>query len=169
VVLFDPATDGDPAAHAAKAVALAQPLGAGERIDIDRADARELARLPGVGPTLAKRIVADRQNRGAFGGTSGLDRVSGIGPAMLAKLSPHLTFSGRAAEAINVESAVRVPINRADLSELQALPGIGASKARAIIAFRDSAGPFRQLAELEQVPGINATLVRRLAPLLDFP
>jgi len=38
-------------------VRLARPVGRGERIDVDRAPAQELQRLPGVGPGLARRIV----------------------------------------------------------------------------------------------------------------
>src|SRR5690606_2369918 len=97
--LIAPDGPGDPLAHRDPSIALARPLGQGERIDADRAGLRELERLPGVGPALAGRIVADREARGAFGGIEGLDRVPGIGPAMLARLAPHLTFSGRSAEA----------------------------------------------------------------------
>jgi competence protein ComEA len=63
-------------------------------VDVDRADTIALATLPGVGPALARRIVADRQARGAFGGLAALDGVSGIGPALLQRLAPRVTFSG---------------------------------------------------------------------------
>jgi competence protein ComEA len=71
-----------------------RPLGPGEKIDIDRASARELERLPGVGPQLARRMVQDREANGAFGGLAALDAVPGVGPAMLAGIGPHATFSG---------------------------------------------------------------------------
>jgi competence protein ComEA len=63
-------------------------------VDPDRASAAELERLPGVGPALAARIVADRERRGPFGSLAGLDRVSGIGPHLLERLGPAVTFSG---------------------------------------------------------------------------
>ena len=72
----------------------ARPLGPSERIDADRASPAELARLPRVGLALAKKIVADREAHGPFGGPAGLDRVPGIGPGLLATLGPHLAFSG---------------------------------------------------------------------------
>ena len=68
-----------PAAHRDSILALARPLGPDERIDADRAGRPELARLPRVGLALAKRIVADREARGPFGGPAGLDRVPGVG------------------------------------------------------------------------------------------
>jgi competence ComEA-like helix-hairpin-helix protein len=70
------------------------PLGPDERVDLDRASARELERLPGIGPGLAARIVADREAHGPFGGLAGFDRVAGVGPALLARVAPHAAFSG---------------------------------------------------------------------------
>lgn len=50
------------------------------RIDINRASAAELNVLPGIGPRLAERIVADREARGPFSDLDDLQRVGGIGP-----------------------------------------------------------------------------------------
>lgn len=60
-------------------------------IDINRANATELQELPGVGPVLADRIVAEREASGPFAEVDDLDRVSGIGPAVLAKLRDRTT------------------------------------------------------------------------------
>lgn len=62
-------------------------------VDLDRATAAEIDRLPRVGPTLAGRIVADREAYGAFGSLEGLRRVRGVGCGMLRALAPHVTFS----------------------------------------------------------------------------
>lgn len=64
-----------------------------ERVDLDVAGVAELDRLPGIGPALAGRIVADRELLGPFGSVQGLERVKGIGPSLAAKLEPHVTFS----------------------------------------------------------------------------
>ena len=169
VALFDPATDGDPLAHRDRSLELARPLAADERIDIDRAGVRELERLPGVGPALARRIVADRESRGAFGGIEGLDRVSGIGPATLERLAPHLTFSGRPADAPAIRSQGADVLNRAGVASLDTLPGIGPARAQAIVAFRDSAGPFRHVTDLRKVPGLPASVANRLIDHLRPP
>jgi competence ComEA-like helix-hairpin-helix protein len=167
--LLDPSLDGDPAAHRDSSIALARPLAAGERIDIDRAPARELERLPGVGPSLARRIVADRESRGAFGGIEGLDRVAGVGPATLGRLAPHLSFSGVRTENSSGAPDGLVDLNLASAKDLEVLPGIGPAKAGAIVAFRDSAGPFRHVEDLKRVPGISAALFGRLVPKLRLP
>jgi competence protein ComEA len=62
-------------------------------IDLDIATAREIEALPGIGPSLAQRIVADRNANGAFGCLAALDRVKGVGPAMLGRLDTLVTFS----------------------------------------------------------------------------
>ena len=56
-------------------------------IDVNTATADELQRLPGVGPVMARAIVAARQSN-PFESVSDLDRVKGIGPKTLDKLRP---------------------------------------------------------------------------------
>jgi competence protein ComEA len=64
-------------------------------LDLNRATAEDLEGLPGIGPALASRIVAARQER-MFTTIEDLERVAGIGPATLQRLRPHVTVgSGR--------------------------------------------------------------------------
>lgn len=58
----------------------------GEKIDINRASPRELTYLPGIGPVLAQRIVAHREEKGPFQDLSELLRVPGIGKLKLEKI-----------------------------------------------------------------------------------
>jgi competence protein ComEA len=74
----------------ASAVSIADP------IDVNQASAAELSLLPGVGPSLAAAIVADRESRGAFRRPQDLDRVRGIGPAIMARILPHVTVGSPA-------------------------------------------------------------------------
>lgn len=60
-------------------------------VDINRATAEELTRLPGVGPALATRIVAARETGGRFGSVDELRRVRGVGRATLERLRPLVT------------------------------------------------------------------------------
>jgi competence protein ComEA len=67
-------------------------------LDLNRASAAELERLPRIGPALARRIVDDRRARGRFGSVEALDRVPGIGPGVLARIAPLVVVGPVAAE-----------------------------------------------------------------------
>ena len=82
-----------------RAVASSRPastVSMADPIDVNQASAAELSLLPGVGPSLAAAIVADRESRGAFRRPQDLDRVRGIGPAILARILPHVTVGAPA-------------------------------------------------------------------------
>lgn len=59
-------------------------------VDVNAADWPELSQLPGVGETLARRIVEWRAANGPYSSSEDLRRVSGIGAATLEALRPHL-------------------------------------------------------------------------------
>lgn len=197
-----------------------RPLAPGERIDPNTAPEEELDRLPGVGPGLARRIVATREEGGPFRSLEDLMRVQGIGPSTLRRLAPHLALSlgsgsrsglstsarlefppggadttdrvagapeariragragaGQTAGRIRTERPGSQPhgpavasgpidLNRATAAELEALPGIGPALAARIVAYRDSAGGFRDIGELARVRGIGAATLERLRPLV---
>lgn len=59
-------------------------------------------------------------------------------------------------------AATPVNINQADASSIaKSLDGIGASKAEAIVAWRDAHGPFKQIEDLGQVKGIGKATIER--------
>lgn len=69
--------------------ALRWPAEEDHRTDLNAADVAELVRLPGVGPVLAERIVAEREARGPFASVEELARVPGLGPARVRALARH--------------------------------------------------------------------------------
>lgn len=72
-----------------------------------------------------------------------------------------------AAPAAVVAAAASINLNTADAATLsQALTGIGASKAEAIVAHREARGPFTSVDDLLEVKGIgSATLEKNRARL----
>ncbi|MFK7759292.1 MAG: ComEA family DNA-binding protein [Phycisphaerales bacterium] len=56
-------------------------------IDINTATADQLRLLPSIGPKLAQRIIDDRTTNGPYESIAQLDRVSGIGPKTITKLT----------------------------------------------------------------------------------
>ncbi len=66
------------------------PTGSG-LIDINAASVEELDSLPGIGPVLAERIVAAREEQGAFATVDDLAGINGISRRMVDTLRPLVT------------------------------------------------------------------------------
>lgn len=58
----------------------------GRKIDVNRATEAELQALPGIGPSFARRIVREREERGAFQSLEELSRVRGLGVGRIRSL-----------------------------------------------------------------------------------
>jgi competence ComEA-like helix-hairpin-helix protein len=61
-----------------------------DAIDLSSASEEELLELSGVGPALARRIVAWREEHGGFESVDQLSEVRGISPRVLEELRPHV-------------------------------------------------------------------------------
>lgn len=150
-----------------------QPLGRDERVDPNVASEAELDRLPGVGPALARAIATVRDEGGPFRSVQDLERVPGLGRKKVERMAPYVSLSddpdgarGSRGWAVSgaggppgAGSGTGVDINRATAAELEGLPGIGPSRAGAIVRWREEHGRFGELEDLLAVPGIGpATL-----------
>jgi competence protein ComEA len=153
------------------------------RVDINRADRGELLMLPGIGPSLADRILDYRETHGPFDGVADLRKVPGIGPATLEKLRPRIQISWsespprksepggmvvlaakmpvKSAKSTSLSDAI--DLNRAGLAELQKLPGIGPKLSQRIVDVR-TIRPFASVDELRRVPGIGVKTLEKIRP-----
>ncbi len=62
----------------------------------------------------------------------------------------------------------KVSLNQATTGELETLPGIGPSKAAAIIKYREEVGTFKSIDELTNVSGIGEKTLEKLRDSLDL-
>ena len=170
----------DSAAIVAHRDSLLHAVGAlkpGQRIDVNRATAVDLTRLPGVGPGLARRIVAGRQAAGAFAGFASLDSVEGVGPALIGRLAPHVTFSGaiqdlpgdtlrkkrkagRSTRA-GIMSAPPLAMPRSAPSASPAPPGILSGGPAPAVLNQGS------VADIDRLPGIGRVRAQRIVSFRD--
>lgn len=115
--------------------------------------------------------------------------LAAVGRVLLAPAGPPVTTPGMAtvtevdaalavAESVRAEEerrrrplaeGERIDINAAGEIELDRLPGVGPTLARAILDHRQREGPYWDLKELERVPGLGSSTVRRLAPYTTLP
>jgi comEA protein len=63
-------------------------------VNINTADATQLALLPGIGPKAADSIIEYRKSAGDFTSIDDLVKVKGIGPKTMEKLRPYLSLKG---------------------------------------------------------------------------
>ncbi len=62
-------------------------------LNLNAVSVKEMVPLPGIGPTLAARIVGERLTRGPYSSLDDLDRrVEGVGPAIVAKIRYRVRF-----------------------------------------------------------------------------
>ena len=85
------------------AVSFAAEVPAGV-VNINTADAGQLANLPRVGAKAAQRIIAYRNEHGAFKKPTDLMQVKGFGEKSLARLAPYITVEGKTTLASKVKS-----------------------------------------------------------------
>lgn len=153
------------------------------RIDLNRATRAELLQVPGVGPQLADRIVAEREGRGRFGAVEELAGVHGIGEATLGRIRPWVKVEPGEAPVPEAERLTRKPagsvhrvqkpstsaalinLNTATSAELDQLPGIGPVLAARIVAEREKK-PFTKVDDLRRVSGIGAKKLDALRPFV---
>ncbi len=100
------------------------------------------------------QITTTRKTGRSARSNAGLRRVLALGVTALA-----LVLAGVAA----AEGPV-VNVNTATFEELQALPGVGASRATAILETRKARGGFRSADDLLEVKGIGASSLERMRP-----
>ena len=64
------------------------------KLDINSASLTQLMDLPGIGPTLADRIIVYRERNGAFQSVEDLLLIEGIGPKKLSQIETLITVGG---------------------------------------------------------------------------
>lgn len=138
-------------------------------VNINTATVGELDSLPGIGPSKAAAIVSYRDTNGPFTAVSELKNVKGIGDATLSNISALCTTGdGTETAAVLPQNDEQAPnenainINNATAATLENLPGIGPSKAAAIIGYREANGPYSSCSALSAVHGIGSATVDKL-------
>ena len=86
--------------------------GGGKKVNINSADASQLALLPRVGPSVAQRILEFRKENGPFKNPDDLMLVRGIGEKTYALIKPYVATSGETTLKEKVKSSKKKEASR---------------------------------------------------------
>ena len=130
-------------------------------LNINTSDTAQLKQLPGIGSTLAARIVKYRQKLGGYHSVEQLEEIY------------HMTDQGlkslKARTLIQPEDSLRrVNINHADLKTLAQHPYISWDLARALVQHRQNYGEYGSLDDLREVYLMTEKVFEKVAPYLEI-
>lgn len=126
-------------------------------IDLNTADSATLDRgVPGIGATLAHKIV---QRRIALGGFIRHEQLLEV------YKFPDSTFQNMKGKLrINPTAVKKMDLNSATLAQLSAHPYIGEKTAKNILLFKEGVKRYESIEQLRQVPLMNEEIYRKIAP-----
>ncbi|MCR4639127.1 helix-hairpin-helix domain-containing protein [Ruminococcus sp.] len=156
------------------------------RIDINSADADELAKLKGIGTVLAQEIISYRESCGGFRNIEEIMNVKGIGENIFADIREHIyvlepvydepedetdisdipeTEQDTTEHVPTLEELAPININTAERDILMLLPHVDEDTAGRIIDFRERTGGFQNEYELLLIEGLSRSDV---AEIMDY-
>lgn len=130
-----------------------------EIIEINTADTTAFRNLYGIGRVYSNRIVKYRNSLGGFFSIEQIKDVWGISDSLYLTLVPYLQ--------IDVDAIKKININTLDKKGLEKHPYIDWRKSKAIIAYRDTHGDYKEMDELYKLYGIEKEFVDTLKIYFD--
>ncbi|MCR9017455.1 ComEA family DNA-binding protein [Aquiflexum gelatinilyticum] len=130
------------------------------KMSFSDADSVVLQIVPGIGQTMAGRVVKFRENMGGLYSKDQLLEVYGMTPEVLEKVFEYFEFVP--------EIKNKILINQADVNDLAKHPYINYGSAKVMIAFREQHGPYQSADDLLKIKIFNQEWVDRLKPYLEF-
>ncbi len=95
-------------------------------------------------------------------------RARGISLLFVSALFGWAAWSVTAASPRKEPPAKPLDLNAATIEQLQQLPGIGPTTAKAIVRFRENSGPFRRVEDLLAIRGITKRKLEKLRPYVTI-
>jgi competence protein ComEA len=133
---------------------IAEPI-ADLSIELNSADSVDLIRIPGIGPSFAKRIINFRTVVGGFYNKEQLGEVFGITPEMIIKISPYIN--------IDTLLIVKIDLNQADFKILNKHPYIDYAQTKNLMKYKELMGKFDAVDDILQnhlMDTVNYTKVK---------
>ena len=86
--------------------------------------------------------------------------------------SPETVFQAGGAQSDGTPDSLipgeKINVNSAPAADLARLPGIGETRAQAVVTHREEKGPFQSAEELLAVSGIGEATLEKIRPYIEF-
>lgn len=126
-------------------------------LDLNSADSTLLDRgVPGIGATLARKIIQRRASLGGFLRHEQLLEVYRFPDTTFQRIKSKLR--------INAAEVRRMDLNASTLGQMTSHPYIGEQMAKNIILYREGIKQYTSVEQLRQVPLMNEEIYRKIAP-----
>ena len=126
--------------------------------DVNKADSATLDSLPGIGPRLAKRIIAFRDKLGGFTSVEQVKETYALPDSTFNKIKSKLFIKEGVLKKIN--------INTCTLDQLKIHPYFRYAIANAIIQYRSQHGPFKEARDLKKIMIVSDSIYDKILPYL---
>ena len=131
------------------------------KVGINTADSASWESLPGIGPSLASRIVRFRDRLGGFHNTSQVAETYGLPDSVFRRIEPFLIAEPHGFEA-------GLDVNEATVERLKTHPYMTYRLARSIVAYREQHGKYRNIEDLLSIETMTPDLFNKLRPYLSL-
>lgn len=129
-------------------------------VDINAAGLEAFIALPGIGNTLAARIISFREKLGGFYAVEQVQETYGLPDSTFQKIRPLLVMGDSAVRKIN--------INTAGLEALKSHPYIRWQLASVIVQYRQQHGLFKSLDDIRKLVPVSAGVYQKILPYLEM-
>lgn len=127
-----------------------------KKLDINKADTLSFIKLPGIGNTLARRIVNFRNKLGGFYSLDQIKETYGLPDSTFQKIKMYLFVDESGISTININTVTK--------EDLKVHPYIRWNLANAIVEYRSQHGLFNAIEELKNITIIDEATYYKVAP-----
>jgi competence ComEA-like helix-hairpin-helix protein len=128
------------------------------RFDLNTGDTTDFMRIKGIGSGYAKRIIKFRDMLGGFANGEQIRETYGLPPETVEEILKYGFLK---------DGVKKIKINQLSLSELRH-PYIKYFQARAIIAYREQHGAFKNSEDLKQIKILDEATILKILPYVEF-
>lgn len=129
-------------------------------LELNTADSAALVAVNGIGPAFARSILRFRERLGGFASMHQLAEVPILRdkPDAVQQLAPRL--------AVDPAQVRRIPLNTCTADDLARHPYMNWKVAKALVAYRQQHGPFKQVDDISRCALVTDSIRLRMAPYL---